>query len=214
MTFQINGSNGRYDGKLKDESVKYGRNAVDNHIKAMEAPIANDNFAKPPVFDFSPSAQAGDKNLEALEKYLDKNDAYLNALPPLEYEYRYIPNLVNGKIDNKAVLGAALEEMGGAKELSVKEFEKRYLIDESQTAEPLDINKDGKIDIAEYGSNIIAADILSKGTTDPIKANGIINTKGMNAVLEYSKKSNAAAAAKLYESIYNTHKLGSALNQI
>jgi len=214
MTFQINGSNGRYDGKVKDESVKYGRNAVDNHIKAMEAPIANENFAVPPVFDFSPTAEADNKNIEALENYIEKNDEYLNSLPPLQYEYRYIPNFVNGKLDKKAVLGAALEEMGGAKELSVKEFEKRYLINDLQTAEPLDINKDGKIDIAEYGSNIIAADILSKGTTDPMKANGIINAQGMNAVLEYSKKSNAAAAAKLYANIYNTHKLGTALNQI
>ena len=214
MTFQINGSNGRYDGKVKDESVKYGRNAVDNHIKAMEAPIANENFAVPPVFDFSPTAEADNKNIEALENYIEKNDEYLNSLPPLQYEYRYIPNFVNGKLDKKAVLGAALEEMGGAKELSVKEFEKRYLIKDLQTAEPLDINKDGKIDIAEYGSNIIAADILSKGTTDPMKANGIINAQGMNAVLEYSKKSNAAAAAKLYANIYNTHKLGTALNQI
>ena len=214
MTFQINGSQGRYDGKVTDGSIKYGRNAVDNHIKAMEAPIANENFAVPPVFDFSPTAEADNKNIKALEKYIEKNDEYLNSLPPLQYEYRYIPNFVNGKLDKKAVLGAALEEMGGAKELSVKEFEKRYLINDLQTAEPLDINKDGKIDVAEYGSNIIAADILSKGTTDPMKANGIINAQGMNAVLEYSKKSNAAAAAKLYANIYNTHKLGSALNQI
>lgn len=214
MTFQINGSNGRYDGKITDESIKYGRNAVDNHIKAMEAPIANENFAVPPVFDFSPTAEADNRNIKALEEYIEKNDEYLNSLPPLQYEYRYIPNFVNGKLDKKAVLGAAFEEMGQNKELSVKEFEKRYLINDSQTAEPLDINKDGKIDIAEYGSNIIAADILSKGTTDPMKANGIINAQGMNAVLEYSKKSNAAAAAKLYANIYNTHKLSSALNQI
>ena len=214
MTFQINGSNGRYDGKITDESIKYGRNAVDNHIKAMEAPIANENFAVPPVFDFSPTVEADNRNIKALEEYIEKNDEYLNSLPPLQYEYRYIPNFVNGKLDKKAVLGAAFEEMGQNKELSVKEFEKRYLINDSQTAEPLDINKDGKIDVAEYGSNIIAADILSKGTTDPMKANGIINAQGMNAVLEYSKKSNAAAATKLYSNIYNAHKLGNSLNQI
>ena len=104
--------------------------------------------------------------------------------------------------------------MGGVKELSVKEFENRYLIDDSQTAEPMDINKDGKIDIAEYGANIVATDVLSKGTTDPMKADGVINSKGMNAILEYSKKSNAIAAAKLYANVYNAHNLGSALNQI
>lgn len=214
MTFQVNGSNGRYDNKVADESVKYGRNAVDNHIKHMQAPMVNDNYAIPPVFDFSPSTKSGEENLKALEKYIDNNDAYLNSLPPLEYEYRYIPNFTQGNLDKKAVLAAAYEEMGGNKELSVEEFEDRYLIDDSQTAEPLDINKDGKIDVAEYGANIIAADVLSKGVTDPMKADGVINAKGMNAVLEYSKKSNAAAASKLYSNIYNTHKLGSALNQI
>lgn len=214
MTFQVNGSNGRYDNKVADESIKYGRNAVDNHINHMQAPMTNDNFAIPPVFDFSPSTKAGEDNLKALEKYIDQNDAYLNSLPPLEYEYRYIPNFTKGNLDKKAVLGAAYEEMGGNKELSVEEFEERYLIDDSQTAEPMDINKDGKIDVAEYGANIIAADVLSKGTTDPMKADGVINAQGMNAVLEYSKKSNAIAAAKLYANIYNAHNLGSALNQI
>lgn len=214
MTFQVNGMNGRYDEKVQDDSVRYGRNAVDNHIKQMQAPLANDNFATPPILDFSSNPQAQENNINALEKYADENDAYLNSLPPLEYEYRYMPNIVNGKIDTKAVLGAAYEEMGGVKELSVKEFEDRYLVDDSQTAEPMDINKDGKIDIAEYGANIVASDVLSKGTTDPMKADGTINAKGLNAIMEYSKKSNAAAAAKLYADVYNTYNLGSALNEI
>ena len=156
MTFEVNGSSGRYDNKINDESLKYGRNAVDNHIEHMQAPITNENFAVPPVFNFSPNAQASEENLNALEKFVDANDAYLNSLPPLEYEYRYIPNFTQGNLDKKALLAAAYEEMGGVKELPVKEFENRYLIDESQTAEPLDINKDGKIDIAEYGANIVA----------------------------------------------------------
>ena len=214
MTFQVNGMNGRYDEKVQDDSVRYGRNAVDNHIKQMQAPLANDNFATPPILDFSSNPQAQEKNINTLEKYADANDAYLNSLPPLEYEYRYMPNVVKGQIDTKAVLGAAYEEMGGVKELSVKEFEDRYLVDDSQTAEPMDINKDGKIDIAEYGANIVASDVLSKGTTDPMKADGTINAKGLNAIMEYSKKSNAAAAAKLYADVYNTYNLGSALNEI
>ena len=119
-----------------------------------------------------------------------------------------------GKVDKKSVLAAAMEEMA-AKELSVEEFENRYLIDnETMTAKPLDINKDGKIDISEYATNIIATDLLSKGTTDVSKVDGIINNKGMNAILEYSKKSNAEAAEKLYAEIYNRYELGSALNEI
>ena len=35
MVYQINGSNGIYDNKTKDNSVKYGRNAVNNNIKHL-----------------------------------------------------------------------------------------------------------------------------------------------------------------------------------
>ena len=157
------------------------------------------------------SEEAQDKNLTKMEEFVNKNDAYLRNLPPLEYEYRYM--LPNGGVNKKALLGAAFEEMGRVNELPVKEFENRYLISKEQTAEPLDINKDGKIDIAEYGANILAADVLSKNTNDVSKVDGKINSRGMNAVLEYSKKSNAAAAAKLYANIYKTYDLGKSLYQ-
>lgn len=213
MTFQVNGGNGRFDGKIKDKSLLYGTNAVDNHVQHLQAPLANENFAMPPILDFSGTSEAEAFNEKLLEKYTKENDAYLNSLPPLEYEYRYMPNLGVGKVDKKAVLAAAYQEMGQVKEMPVKEFEDKFLVDQSQTAEPLDINKDGKIDIAEYGANIIATDLLSKGVTDPMKADGVINAKGMNAILAYTKKSNADAAAKLYSNVYTTHNLGSQLNE-
>ena len=212
MTFQINGATGKYDGKIKDDSVRYGRNAVENHIKYMETPLVENEVNPTPIFDFSFTPEGDKKNFEALENFMDKNDDYLDSLPPLEFEYRYMPNLGIGKVDNKAVLGAAFEEMD-TKEIPVKEFENRYLINNEFTAEPLDINKDGKIDIAEYGSNILATDVLSKGTTDISKIDGTINTRGLNAILEYTKKANAEAASKLYSQIYNTYKLGENLNE-
>ncbi len=193
MTFQVNGLNGKYDN--------YGKNAVENHLQYMETPLANDSHKTAPILDFKPTEEALNNNTKSLEKFIDENDAYLNSLPPLEYEYRYMPE---GKFDKASLLAAAEQEMQ-AKELSVEEFEYRYLIDDTMTAEPLDINKDGKIDNSEYAANIVAADILSKDSTDPAQADGIITPKGLNAVLEYSKKSNAAAAANLYANIYNTH---------
>ncbi len=196
MTYQINGAIGKYNN--------YGQNAVENHLQHMEAPLVNDKGDTAPILDFHPNDEAFDKNVEALEKFADKNDAYLDSLPPLEYEYRYMPE---GNFDKEALLGAAKEEMQ-ADELSVEEFEYRYLLDDTMTAEPLDINKDGKIDKSEYAANIIAADLLSKDTTNPIEADGVINPKGLNAVLEYSLKSNAAAAAELYKNIYDTYNLG------
>ena len=209
MTFQINGNSGKYDSQIKDESVKYGKNSVSNNFKYMESPIVNDNHAIPPVFDFSPNEKSEKLNLDNMEKYLDKNDEYLKSLPPLEFEYRYMPNISQGQIDKKAVLAAAEEEMGGQKEISVEDFENKYLINDEMTVKPLDINNDNKIDSSEYATNIFAADLLIKGTTDVTKVDGTINAKGMNAILEYTKKSNAEAATNLYKNIYNYYQLGS-----
>lgn len=206
MTFEINGAKGKYDGIISDDSVRYGRNAVENNIRYMETPLVKDKGTPAPILNFSPNEEADKENAEKIEKFAAENDAYLASLPPLEFEYRYMPE---GGFNKKAVLGAAYEEMGGVKELPVKEFENRYLLDNTMTAKPLDINKDGKIDNSEYAANILAADILSKGTTDVTKVDGTINANGMNAVLEYSLKSRAAAAEKLYGDIYKTYNLGS-----
>ena len=212
MTYEINGRNGKYDSIVTDSSIKYGRNSVENHYNYMEQPLVNDKMTTAPILNFSQNNSAVDENIEALENFVDENDKYLKSLPPLEYEYRYMPQVETGKVDNKAVLGAAYEELG-AKEMNVEEFEERFMIDESMTAEPLDINKDGKIDIAEYGANILATDLLSKNdVSDFSKINGSVNTKGMNSILEYTLKANAEAAAKLYSNIYNTYNLGSTLD--
>lgn len=211
---QINGLNGAYDKKIQDPSVRYGRNAVENHVAYLEEPIMKAGFNPAPILDFSNSIEAVDKNIDNLEKFAQKNDEYLDALPPLEYEYRYMPNVVDGNIDKKALLGAAYEEMNGVKELPVEEFERQYLIDDTMTAKPMDVNNDGKIDIAEYGTNILATDLLSKDTTDVSKIDGTINTKGMNSIIEYTSKANAKAASKLYLNIYNTYNLGTAMNEL
>ena len=207
MAFDINGANGRYDTKEADTSVRYGRNAVDNYLKYMESPIANDKGETAPILDFVPTVEADQKNIQKLEKYVNDNDAYMKSLPPLEYEYRYMPNLVNGQINKKALFGAAMEEMGSPV-MPVKEFEDKFLISDDMTAKPIDINHDGKIDVPEYSTTILAADMMSKPNPDIRNIDGTINSKGFNAVLAYSQKSRAEAAAKLYSNIYTTHKLG------
>ncbi len=204
MTFQINGVNGKYDGLIRNDSVRYGRNAVENHARYLETPIVNGTFSPAPILDFSPTEDADTKNAIVLNGFIEDNEKYLKSLPPLEYEYRYMPQ---GGFDGLSLMGAAYEEMG-TKELSVDEFEDRYLInDDTMTAEPLDINNDGKIDLGEYSTTILAADVLSKGVTDPTKVDGTITPKGMNALLEYNNKANVAAASKLYSNIYNNYSL-------
>jgi len=97
--------------------------------------------------------------------------------------------------------------------MSVEEMDHRFAPDENFTSRALDINKDGKIDIAEYSTSILAADMLSKSSTpNPANIDGTINKNGFNAVLAYTQKSKAEAAAKLYSNIYNTYNLGEAKN--
>ena len=203
----INGQNSIYSNSVDDESIKYGKNSANNFKNYALSPLNNIDDNQAPVFDFAPTSDAIDKNLNALDKFTKKNDEYLDSLPPLEFEYRYMPNLANGKPDKKALLGAADEELG-VTEIPVKEFEQKYM-NENMTAEPLDINKDGKIDVKEYATTIAAADMMSKDSQDVSQIDGTINSKGMNAILAYSAKSRAEAATKLYSNIYNTLNLGS-----
>ncbi len=207
----IDGTKGKYDNKIADNSVKYGRNAVENLYTYMEHPLVTDNMTTAPILDFGFNPDAAQNNIDKLDKFLKENNEYIKALPPLEFEYRYMPKMPKGQVDRKALLGAAYEEMGGVKELSVKELDSRFAPDETFTSKSLDVNNDGKVDIAEYGSSILAADMLSKSETPNFEnIDGTINKTGFDAVLAYTQKSNAEAAAKLYSNIYNTYNLGEA----
>lgn len=206
MSFEINGANGYYDGKISNDSERYGKNSVVNHKDFVTAPLKSAMTGEAPMLNFMPTEEAQNENISKVEGFVKDNDEYLKSLPPLEYEYRYMPNLSSGKIDKDALFGAAREEMG-ADYVTVEDFEKTYLPNENYTARALDVNNDGKIDVPEYSASILAADMLSKETPDISKINGSINPKGMDAVMEYAKKSNAEAAAKLYAQIHSTYSL-------
>lgn len=207
---KINGNKGIYTEKtVQNPSERYGRNSVQNFQDYSETPIIADNFSTAPILNFGFSPNAAEENAEKIDKFIKENDKYLNALPPLEFEYRYMPNINRGEIDKKALLAAANEEMGKKDSVSLDEMNYRFAPNENFTFEPLDINKDKKISNSEYASSILAADMLSKSETpDVANIDGTVNAKGMNAILEYSKKSNAEAAAKLYSDIYNKFNLG------
>ncbi len=219
MTFEVSGNiakidgkQGKYDNSVTNPSVRYGRNAVENYYTYLEQPIVSDSMTSAPILELGASSDTVDRNTDKINQFLKENDEYLKALPPLEFEYRYMPNMVQkGQIDKMAVLGAAYEEMGKVNEMSVKELDERFAPDSNFTSAALDVNKDGKIDIAEYGSSILAADMLSKSPVpDTANIDGTINKKGFDAVLAYTQKSNAAAAAAMYAKINDTYNLAEA----
>ena len=208
---QIDGKKGIYDNKnITNPSEKYGRNAINNYYSYLEAPMSDNAFSPAPILDFGLNPNAADENAAKLEKFTKENDEYLKSLPPLEFEYRYMPNIhKRGEIDKEALFGAAYEEMGGRTEVRVKDVDKTFGITSDYSSEALDINKDGNIDIGEYSASILAADMLSKSENpEPSMIDGTINQKGLSKVYEYTKKSNAQAAANLYANLYNQFQLG------
>ncbi|MBR6126915.1 hypothetical protein IKQ21_04445 [bacterium] len=208
--FEVNNGVTKINGKNSATSSEiYGRKAVDNFYSYAEKPVTSDTFNTAPILDFGLSPDAPERNAKKIEGFLKENDDYLKALPPLQFEYRYMPKVVNGKIDKEALLGAANQEMMKRPEISVDEMDRNFAPSKEFTSKALDINGDGKITNAEYSTSILAADMLSKSDNPDTKnIDGTINEKGMNAVLAYSKKSNAAAATALYSNIYKTYNLG------
>ena len=204
MSFEINGNTGKYSSNTNiSSSEKYGKNSVDNYKKFVTSPLNDIDKPMLPMLDYSLSEDATDKNLEKIEQFSKENDAYLESLPPLEFEYRYMPS---GKFDKQSLFSAAEEEME-ADAMPIKDFEEKYLISDDLTAEPIDINKDGIIDKKEYSTTILAADMLSKDTPSLSNIDGSINKLGANKILEYTQKCNAKAATDLYSNIYSHFEL-------
>lgn len=210
LMLEINNGVTKIDGRNNiNSSELYGRTAVNDYISYAQKPITENTFNTAPILDFGLNPDAAEKNAEKIEGFLKENDDYLKALPPLEFEYRYMPNVIDGKIDKEALLGAANEEMFRKPEMTVEEMDYHFAPNEDFTSKALDINGDGKITNAEYSTSILAADMLSKSDTpDPKNVDGTINAKGMDAVMAYAKKSNAAAATALYSGIYKNYNLG------
>ncbi len=204
----INGQNGIYDKKVTDPDVKYGRNAENNY--------------------------------ESYTKELGAK-VYPEGLPhpPLEFEYRYIPQ---GQYSTKALIGNAYEELGKKKEVSVAELNQKLnansqkinelnkqidelhkndpnykpvAINSDFTADALDINGDGKVDVGEYATSTMAADMLDNNPSgcDIKNLDGVITNKGEDASTVLYSKQNVANAKGLFTQIYNKFNLNQAAQE-
>lgn len=209
----INGNKGIYDGKINDNSVRYGRNAAANNFEYLKK-LGGKRSESTDTFNYSDKNYGNlskTKLIEAnSEKLIQETDDFLNSLPPLEFEYQYMPDGANGKnIDKMALLGAAFEEMGKKISIPVQEFtEKLKKSFQNADASAFDINKDGKVDNAEYSTSILVSDMLSKGEKlEASKIDGKINNNGLSKILPYTNAKNLAAASKNLADIYNAYNL-------
>lgn len=217
-TAYINGNNGIYDNKIADNSVRYGRNAASNHFSYLDALKGkpSENSASSDLSKNSTNLLNQHKTEANAEKVINESDEYISSMPPLDFEYRYMPEGANSKnIDKMALLGSAFEEMGKKISMPVQELtDKLKLAFKETDARVLDINRDGQIDTAEYSTSILASDMLSKNPEqlDAQNITGVVNKTGLNTVMAYANEKNQAIANKSLTDIYNAYNLGEAQN--
>lgn len=179
----INGASGKYDKILPNEDVRYGRNAFDN--------------------------------FKSYAKDLKKPDDSV----PLKYEYRYMPD---GQFNKFALLGNAYEELGRRTKVKTeklnkkfnklnKELEKQGL--DKLSANALDINKDGYIDVSEYATSTLSQDIMSTSGGAgfaPNMANGVITNEGEEKALGMNDEKYEEEARQVFTKLHEDFELGKA----
>ena len=158
----------------------------------------------------SPDVKYGRNAAANYNQYI-KDIAKSPDLPPLKFEYRYIPT---GKYSTQALMGNAYEELGKKTEVSVKELNEKLQSPEL-TAEALDLNNDGKVDIAEYATSTMATDMLDTDQTkcDVKNLDGKITNKGEDATMHLYTKQNVQNAKALFTEIHNHFDLDKAMNE-
>lgn len=205
----IDGSRGKYSKKVQDPSICYGRNAIHNY-KSYIKDLKFNPVELPDLKDLHTLKQDEfDKKMSELDKALCKIDK--QKMPPIDFSCRYMPSRF---INQYALMGAAYEAMGKKTAISTKELTKscQKTVDEiykdpkispEMSASAVDINKDGKIDIAEYSTTILVADALSKSSKfDTRNIDGSFTNTGENSLLFFNTRENYKIANTTYRNLY------------
>lgn len=211
----IDGKQGCYTRKITNPSVAYGRNAINNYKEYIN------DFKITPVQmpDLSQLAQLTQDKFDTKMKELDASLAQLEKqkMPPINFVCRYMPN---NSIDTDALLGAAYEVLGDTA-ISTADLTQRLqetadsLLGKNKiqmSAQSLDINNDGNIDIGEYSSSILVEDALSTDNqiVDVKNINGELTNKGENSLLAYGNFKNYEIASATFRGIYEMYGLDKA----
>jgi hypothetical protein len=161
----------------------------------------------------NPSVKYGRNAVSNHFSYLNDLPKFTETgMPPLDFEYKYMPD---NKLDKMVLLGAAFEEMGKKVSVSVQEMTEKLKQGFDAlgiSANALDINKDGKIDNAEYAATILVSDMSSENPNelDAENINGVINKTGLYIIGAYANEKNEANASANLSAIHNAFNLDQA----
>ena len=205
----ISGYSGAYDNFISNPNVRYGRNALNNYkgyLKNYNLPRIESNISPDDTFEV---------RLQKIQEFSQKVSQQQAQMPPINFKYSYMPIEQRGVVNQDAVLGAAYEEMGNRMVVSTQEMDtvlNTLSANQAQlTSSSMDLNKDGNIDIAEYSTSMLLADMLDEdGPVDVRNIDGIITNKGENKLLAYGLANNKDIAYKTYLSLYQGYNLSEA----
>lgn len=211
----ISGNSGKYDSFVQNPNARYGRNAIDSfkneYIPALRQPIVKfpklDGLAQASQDEFIKKTDELDSSIKQIDEN-EKNRA------PINFEMQYsIASDVNTAEGKQSLLGAAYEEMDKQTSISTEELTKKLqdTADEitgenlsvEMSAEALDINKDGQIDVGEYATSILVSDSLSNNG----EIKGTINQNGLDNSITYANKKNYEIASQQYKALYDLYNL-------
>ncbi len=233
----INGENGKYDNKVKNDTVRYARNAVSNYLDTYSSKNLPKhtklpqklNLIKQPKTDI-PIISKLIKNLITYKtneyisdtnKYIEKSDKNFNKCPGIAFNMKYAEPAA-ALIDTIAPVAVAFEEMGKKLKQSVEEMtliaSKNVSagLSDLVSAKSLDLNNDGDIDIGEYAASILVEDMISSNENGNLKAtdvNGEITNKGENAIFTFLNKNNYEEANNIFKKVYSDFNLKEAVDR-
>lgn len=203
----ITGNHGRYDGIVRNSKVRYARNAMANLREYASYRMPKVTF--PDLTNLSGlSDDKFERKMSELSEALEKSQAVRKGMPPLDYTVKYLSGKagMNSEIDTVALLGAAFEDLG--RKLSVgtekmtKDLQKTFN-SKNASADVLDLDKNGRIDIAEYATSILAADMLSKASLEKKDIDGKITKDGHMRLISFFNKRNNYLPERVFGHLYD-----------
>ena len=108
-----------------------------------------------------------------------------------------------------SLLGASYEELGCKTSVKTQDLTKTLqdTFGANVTAQALDLNKDNKVDVAEYATSILLEDSLSSENGE---INGKVTNKGQNESVKYIRKDYLSDAYIKYKTLYYSYGLDKA----
>ncbi len=165
------------------------------------------------------------QRLDQLEGWTNEQHNIIENAAPIGFKLQYLPeDKVTPKNLNKlALMAASFEDLGKKISIPVVQITQglQQIFGKKVSAEALDANNDGQIDIAENATSILIKDMADKHSTDDVVATGKLDLQakdidgtytntGETNIWSFLKTDKISETKQLITQIYNAFQLDKA----